>query len=189
MRKLKLQMQTSIDGFVASPDGKLDWMTWDHDNKFMDFVQQMADTSDTLVMGRKMTPEFITYWEDVVDNKPDSPELPLARRMVDLRKIVFSKTINSMKGKNVRVENGDLVQKINELKKESGKDIIVYGGAGFVSSLIKNQLIDDLYLCVHPAGIGEGLSIFSDHRKLKLIDSTAYKYGIVVNHYQPVKDK
>lgn len=189
MRKLKLQVQISIDGFIATTDGKMDWMIWDHNDKFMDFVHKMADTSDTLVMGRKMTPEFITYWEDVVDNKPDSEELPLAKKMVNLRKIVFSKKIDSMKGRNLRVENGDLVQKINELKNESGKDIIVYGGANFISSLIKNQLIDDLYLCVHPAGIGEGLSIFKDTRKLKLIDSTAYEHGVVVNHYQPIKDK
>lgn len=185
MRKLKLQMQISVDGFVAGPEGQLDWMTWEHDQKTLDFIHHMADTSDTLVMGRKMTPEFCTYWENVVDNQPGSPEFSLAKKMVDLRKIVFSKTVHSLKGRNVHVENGDLVQKINELKKEEGKDIIVYGGANFVSSLIENGLIDDLYLFVNPTAIGKGMRIFSDRRPLKLIGSIAYKEGIVVNHYQP----
>lgn len=185
MRKLKLQMSISVDGYVASPDGKLDWMTWDHDQKFWDLINHLADTSDTLIMGRKMTPEFVEYWEDVVNNKPESEEFSFAHKMVDLRKIVFSKTVNSMKGKNVSVENGDLAQKIKELKKEPGKDIIVYGGANFVSELIKNELIDDIYLLVHPAAIGDGKRIFLDRRPLKLVNSTAYSIGVVVNHFQP----
>lgn len=184
MRKLKLQMQISLDGYVAGPEGQLDWMTWDHDQKLWDSVNHLTDTSDTIIMGRKMTPEFINYWENVVDNQPDSPEFSFAHKMVDMRKIVFSKTLSSIKGRNVSVENGDLVQKITALKKEKGKDIVVYGGAGFVSSLIQHNLIDDYYLFRNPTAIGKGMSIFSDRKSFKLIESTPYATGVVMNHLQ-----
>ncbi len=187
MRKLKLQVQITIDGFVAGPEGQLDWMTQSQDEpkSLMDLVNELTDSSDIILMGRKMTKEFVTYWEDVVDNKPESPEFTFAGKMVDKPKIVFSKTVQSIEGRNVTVENGDLVTVVNELKMKSkpGKDLLVYGGAGFVRSLLSNNLIDELFLFVNPVAIGKGLQIFPDSTKLKLADSTAYKGGIVVNHY------
>ena len=183
MRKLKLQMSISLDGYVASLEGKLDWMTWEHDDKFLDFVDQLAGSSDTILMGRKMAPEFITHWENAVDNQPNAPKF--APKMVDLKKIVFTKTLSAIPGKNVQVENGDLVEKVNELKGQQGKDIIAYGGANFVSSLIQHDLIDDYYFFLNPAAIGKGLSIFSATKQFTLIHSRAYDCGIVVNHFQP----
>src|SRR6266850_8402564 len=73
MRKLKLQMQITVDGFVAGPEGQLDWMTWDMDEKIVGFINHLTDTSDTILLGRKMTEGFIKYWEGVVAN-PSSPE-------------------------------------------------------------------------------------------------------------------
>ena len=81
MRKLKLQMQITVDGFVAGPNGELDWMTWAMDEKAVALVNHLADTSDTILMGRKMTPGFVTYWEGV---KPDSPEYDFAQKMVGI---------------------------------------------------------------------------------------------------------
>ena len=175
MRKLKLQMSISLDGYVARHEGQLDWMTWDQDDKFLDFIIHLADTSDTILMGRKMAPEFITYWENVVDNEPDNRYSKLAPYMVNTGKIVFSKTLSSIPGRNVRVENGDLVEKVKELKSQEGKDLLVYGGANFVSSLIDHNLIDDYYLLLNPTAIGKGLSIFSDTKPFRLIDSKAYE--------------
>ena len=63
MRKLKLQVRITADGFVAGPEGQLDWITWDMDEKLKGIIHQLADTSDTILMGRKMTPGFIKYWE------------------------------------------------------------------------------------------------------------------------------
>lgn len=185
MRKLRLQMQQTVDGYVATPKGELDWMQRNWDDEFKKDENDLIDSVDTILMGRKMTEEFISYWENVVNNQPDSPDFSFAQKMVNTPKIVFSRTITTIVGKNTRVENGDLVTVVNNLKNKSGKDIIVYGGANFVSSLIKNNLIDELNLFVNQTAIGKGMQIFTDTTKLKLTNSKSYKCGIVVLQYNP----
>lgn len=180
MRKLKLQMQITVDGFVAGPEGQLDWMTWTMDEKLIAFINHLTDTSDTILMERKMTEGFVNYWEGV---QPDSPEYEFAQKMVDTPKVVLSRTVSSMNGRNVRVENGAMLEAVRELKAREGKDLIVYGGATFVRSLIENALIDELNLFVNPIAVGDGLRIFSARTPLKLLSSTAYASGIVVNTY------
>ena len=188
MRKLKLQIQITIDGFVAGPNGELDWM-WipgERDETAFRKIIELADSCNTILLGRKMTPVFIAHWENVVDNLPDSPEQPLAQLMVNLRKIAFSHTETAIKGRNLEVENGDLAEAVLALKKQPGKDIMVYGGAGFVSSLISQNLIDEYYIITNPVAIGSGLSIFKERKILKLESSTPYKNGKVLNKYLPV---
>ena len=85
----------------------------------------------------------------------------------------------------MRVENGPIVDAVNRLKGQSGKDIVVYGGATFVSSLIENRLIDELNLFVNPVAIGKGMRIFSQRTPLTLNASVGYTSGIVVNTYKP----
>ena len=184
MRKLKLQMQFTVDGCVAGPEGQLDWMTFDMDPDLLAFINHLTDTSDTILLGRKMTDGFIKYWEHVVTQK-DSPEYAFALKMVGLPKVVFSKTLSRVDGKNVRVENGDLAEAVKQLKSRAGKDLIVYGGATFVSSLIEQGLIDEMNFFVNPVAIGNGMRIFKGKKPLKLASSAAYPSGIVVNAYQP----
>jgi len=195
MRKLKLQVQISVDGFVCGPNGELDWMTWDWDDKLKSYGNELTDSVNTILLGRKMTEGFINYWTDVVENKPDSDEYPFAKKMVDYQKVVFTKTLNKSEWNNTVLAKGDLVDEISKLKKQDGNDlptgqagIIVYGGATFVSALIKQGLIDEFHLFINPAAIGRGLTIFNDvnsRQKLKLIKSNSYECGIVVNQYIP----
>ncbi len=185
MRKLKLQVQMTVDGFVAGPEGQLDWMTRNLDEGAIGRIVQITDSSDTILLGRKMTDGFIKYWEAV---QPESPEYVFARRMVDTPKVVFSKTLKRVEGKNVRVEGGDLVQAVNRLKAERGKDIVVYGGATFVSALIEHDLIDEFNIFVNPVAIGRGMRIFKDRKELRVIHSTAYPSGVVINTYQPLRN-
>lgn len=186
MRKLKLQMQVTADGFVAGPSGQLDWMNREMDESLIAFINHLTDTSDTILLGRTMTPGFISYWEHIVA-KPESPEQPFAKKMVDMPKVVFSKTIDRIDGQNVRVENRDVVEAVNELKHAPGRDIVVYGGATFVSSLIEHDLIDEFNLFVNPVAIGNGMRVFKGRKRLQLTSSVAYKPGVVVNSYHPVK--
>jgi dihydrofolate reductase len=183
MRKLKLQVQMTVDGFVAGPEGQLDWMTRNLDEGVIGRIVQITDSSDTILLGRGMTDGFIKYWEAV---QPESPEYGFARKMVDTPKVVFSKTLTRVEGKNVRVESGDLVQTVTRLKEQRGKDIVVYGGATFVSALIEHDLIDEFNLFVNPVAIGRGMRIFKDRKALRLTGSQRYASGIVINTYELV---
>ncbi len=189
MKKLKLQVQMSLDGFVARPNGELDWMTWDMDDKIKNYITNLTNSVDTILLGRKMTDEFIKYWTDFVKNKPDSEEYPFAKQMVDYKKVVFTKTLDKSTWENTTLAKGDIVDEVNKIKKQNGKkDIVVYGGAGFVSSLIKHNLIDEYHLFINPTAIGKGLEIFKDVESklsLELVNSTAFECGVIVNHYEP----
>ena len=181
----------SVDGYVAGPNGELDWMTFSRsrDDKLAAYVNALTDSSDTILLGRKMTDGFINYWTSVLDN-PESPEYSFARKMVSIPKIVFSKTIKKSNWANTTLANGDLVEEIEKLKKKDGQDIIVYGGATFVSNLVIENLIDEFHLSINPTAIGRGLTIFGnleDRLKLKLVQSHIFSGGKVVNHYEPKK--
>jgi dihydrofolate reductase len=185
MRKLKLQIQMTLDGFVAGPNGEPFWMLAGPNEAGRLKVIELADSCDTILLGRKMTAGFIEHWENVVDNQPDSPEISLAQRMVNMRKIVFSRTQTNLKGRNLEVQNGELATAIQALKNEPGKDIIVYGGANFASSLISENLIDEYFLFLNPVAIGSGLTIFKEKKILKLESSITFKNGKVLNKYLP----
>jgi len=177
----------TVDGFIAGPNGELDWM-WigKPDETILQRVIELADTCDTILLGRKMTPGFIDHWENVLDNQPESVEQTLAQRMVHMRKVVFSRTQTAIKGRNLEVENGDLADAVRALKSQPGKDIMVYGGASFVSSLISQNLVDEYYIFRRPVAIGNGLAIFSEQKSLELDSSISYKNGTLLNKYLPV---
>jgi dihydrofolate reductase len=135
---------------------------------------------DTIILGRKLAEGFIPYWAEVKANS-EYPENEAGKIFTDTPKVVFSKTLNKSLWDNTIVANGDFISEIKKLKDASGKDIIVYGGAEFVSSLIKENLIDEYYLFVNPVVIKEGLTIFDkipDMKKLNLIDSKQFDCGI-----------
>jgi len=185
-RKLKLQMQLSIDGFVAGPNGEMDFMTWNWDEELKDYGTKLTDSVDTILLGRKMTDGFISHWTNVAAN-PKNPEFEFAKLMVDYRKVVFTKTLEKSAWANTELAKGNLVDEINKLKSGNGKDIIVYGGATFVSNLIIEKLIDEFHLFINPAAIGSGMSIFSklsEKQNLKLIISKGFDCGITVLNYQ-----
>ena len=108
--------------------------------------------------------------------------------MIETPKVVFTKTLKKSQWVNTDIATGELVEEIIKLKSQNGKDIIVYGGASFDSSLIKEGLIDDFYLFINPLAIGKGMTIFKDLNEIQkfiLVKSIAFDCGIVVLHYEP----
>lgn len=187
MRKLKLQVQVSIDGFIAGPNGEMDWMVWNWDEELKSYVKEITGTVDCIIMGRKLAEGFIPYWATVAEN-PDDPQYNFGLTMKDTHKLVFSKSPGPSSWHNTRVTAGDLVEVITELKNQNGKDIIVYGGGSFVSSLIKAGLIDEYHLFINPTAIGDGMTIFkrlTNKQPFNLLKSLAFACGIVVNCYEP----
>jgi dihydrofolate reductase len=186
MRKLKLQMQVTVDGFVGGPNGENDWVFINGapDANTLQDIFDIAAGCDTLLLGSKTGPGFHEYWKNVADNQPDNPWNAIAKQIVGHRKIIFSSTITT--DPNAEVEDGDLANVVNALKNQPGKDLLVYGGASFVSSLISLNLIDEYYFIVNPVAIGSGLTIFKERKIMQLESSNAYLNGKVLNKYVPV---
>jgi dihydrofolate reductase len=185
MRKLKLQVQISINGFIAGPNGEMDWLTWNHDTELLKFITALTDSCDTIILGRKLAEGFIPYWANIAGNKED-PQYSFGKIMHDYHKVVFTKTLAKSDWPNTVLANGDLVEEINKLKNQDGKDIVVYGGADFVSNLIENNLIDELNLFVNPVAIGDGMAIFKAKKDFTLLKSSPFSCGINVLTYKPL---
>jgi dihydrofolate reductase len=190
MRKIKLQMQITLDGFVCGPNGEMDWMVWDWDEVVKNYVTELTNSADTFLMGRATGEGMAVYWPTVASN-PESCEEDkwMAQQLNELPKVVFSKTITHIDWWNVRVAP-DIEEEVKELKREPGKDILLYGGAGVVSSFIDQNLVDEYHLFVNPVLIGKGKAIFSAVQKdfrLKLIGTTESATGIVILTYVPEK--
>lgn len=187
MRKLKLQVQMSVDGYIAGPNGELDWMVWDWGDDLKKYVTELTEPVDTILLGRKMADGFISHWAKVAED-PDDPEYWAGKKFTDTPKVVFTKTLDKSEWPNTELAKGDLADEINKLKDGEGKDIIVYGGAEFVTSLVKAGLIDEYYLFINPTALGKGLTIFNDlenRQDLILARSTPFECGIVVQVYEP----
>lgn len=186
MRKLKLQVQMSVNGSIAGNNDEMDWMITDWDDALKAYIEKLTTTVDTILLGRNMTDGFMAYWS-FVSTQPDHPEYTFAQKLMDTPKIVFSKTLKASAWENTVLAKGDFVEEIQALKKQAGQDIIVYGGAAFDASLIQEGLIDEYYLFVNPVVVGEGKSIFSmigHQMKLKLVESVSFKCGVVLLRYE-----
>lgn len=177
MRKVILQMYTSIDGFVAGPNGELDWMFANIGGESESPADRLLDSSDLILLGRGMSKGFLDYWPN------DKTEF--GARINQLPKIIFSKTLQKVEWENVTISN-DIEKEITKQKKQEGKNLILYGGCGLVTSFAKLGLIDEYYLMTVPVLLGNGLHLFKgiDMKVLKLVKSNASASGVIVNHYE-----
>lgn len=187
MRKLILQMQTSLDGFVATgPNDEQSWVTWALD-EIKPHVIELLDSTDTILIGRKLAVDYIPFWQDTY-TKPEDPMFEFAKRIVAAKKIVFSRTLEQSIWPNTELAKGPLAEEVNALKNQDGKDLVVYGGASFVSALIKEGLIDEYQFYINPVVLGKGVPVFDlidSFRPLVLIKSMVFPSGIILTKYQP----
>jgi dihydrofolate reductase len=172
MRKIKLQM--NFDG--------IDW-----DEEMVSFCINNLKDVDAILLGRKTAEGFIPYWGDYAHNpKPKDINSRLGKPLTDIHKIVFSNELKTSPWENATIISGDMVKKIKSLKKKTGKDMIVFGGLSFASSLVKNKLVDDYYFFVNPLAVNSKepvLQFINSDVSLKLKDCKAFPSGTVLLHY------
>jgi dihydrofolate reductase len=186
MRKLKLQVQMTVDGFIAGPNGEMDWVNPNWDDDLNQYVGGLMATVDLIVLGRVLAQGFIPYWASVATDA-ENPEQASGKLFTETPKIVFTKTLDSAEWQSTALAKGALVDEVTQLKAQDGQDIIAYGGATFVSALIKNRLVDELNLFVNPVAIGSGMPIFAElesNLALQLVESKGFECGIVVLKYK-----
>jgi len=175
MRKLKLQMNILLDDKWDPGMTKLS----------MDNLKNV----DCIFLGRNTAAGFIPDWAGVASN-PKDEFYKLGKRLTEIPKVVFSKKLKISKWDNATIVKGNMVEAVRTLKKKKGKDIIVYGGDSFVSSLIQHDLIDEFYLLVNPVAIGNGEPIFNPLKndlRLTLVQCKAFASGAVLLQYVRTK--
>ena len=193
MKKLILQMQISVDGFVGA-DADHPWqiwewgddISWDEELK-QDFNAVFAGI-DTILLSRNMAEEgYLSHWGNAAKKYPADPFYAFAQRIVEAQKVVPSDKLKSSRWERTGVVSGDLPREVAALKAGKGADIAVFGGAGFASALIAAGLVDEFQLFINPAVLGAGRRIFDQggFAKLLLLGSKAYACGMVVNRYAP----
>ncbi|MGB3006208.1 MAG: dihydrofolate reductase family protein [Chitinophagaceae bacterium] len=188
MRKLKLQVQMTVDGFISGQNGQMDWMYFPWSDDIIEYVREITEPVDTIILGRKLAEGFIPHWENVVKD-PKNLEYDGGLKYTSTPKIVFTKTLEKSIWNNTEIAKGDLVEEISTLKNKAGKDIIVYGGGTFVSALIKNKLIDELHLFINPSALGNGMPIFKEltsMQKFSTVDVKKFECGIITLIYKPI---
>jgi dihydrofolate reductase len=180
MRKLILQMQISIDGFVCGPKGELDWISPDFDEGYTKWTVEKVWQAGAHVMGRATYGDMASHW-------PTSTE-PFAAPMNEIPKIVFSNSLKEARWAETRIVAGDLRTGIGRLKEEPGKELLVHGGARFAAAVVSAGLVDEYRLVEHPVALGKGLSIFSGLAapiRLALVEAIPFKSGAAAKVYRP----
>lgn len=163
MRKIILGVAVSLDGFIEGPNGEYDWCFTDEDYGMKEFFKRI----DTLFMGRKTYEMALA----INDGETGFPKM---------KTYVFSNTIEKVKDDAILI-TGDIKKQIAEIKNEEGKDIWLFGGASLTSSLMNEDLIDEISLAVHPIILGEGKPLFNNIKsriKLTLTDTKTYSTGL-----------
>jgi dihydrofolate reductase len=184
MRKVISHSFVTLDGFMAGPQGEIDWNEPYFDEEMARYVGEEFDTVGTILFGRVTYQLFVQYWP--TQGVKDDPVF--AEKMNTLPKIVFSKTLSTVAWNNTRLVKENVAEEIHALKRQEGKDIFIDGSPGLIQSLTRLGLIDEYRLRVHPIVLGSGVPLFKDLKErmpLKLIESKTFHSGVVILHYQP----
>ena len=182
-------MNITLDGFMAGPDHELDW----HFNYWNEEMaacasEQLAD-ADTILLGRITYNAMAKYWPFIGrDLCYPREDIAFADMMNNHRKIVFSGTLKKVGWNNTKLEKQNNRNRIVQLKKQPGKNIIIYGSGSIVSALMKWELIDEYILWIHPVILGKGRQLFSgvlNYGSLQPAGTKVFSSGVVLLCYRP----
>lgn len=182
-----LFMMVSLDGYFEGPDHSIAWHNVD--SEFNEFAIKQLDEIGTLLFGRKTYEFMANYWPTEAGKKDDPI---IARIMNDADKVVISRTLKKVEWNNTRLISENIVDEINKLKSETGKDIAIFGSNNLAVSLIQMGLLDKFRIMVNPIVIGKGNALFTgldSKLNLKLITTKVFKSGNVLLSYFPEKSK
>jgi dihydrofolate reductase len=192
MRKVVLYMTITVDGFLAGPNGELDWMVTLADEQAID--TGLIDQVDMALIGHGVYKDMAEHWTAAVENPATpKPEAEFAEKFNAITKLVFSTTEEKLEWNARQVlvkDNNDIARVVAELKEQPGKDMVVYGGVRIAQTFVQLGLIDEYQLVVHPVILGSGSPLFKDLKdriNLKLVSTKPDKSGVLLLCYQPEK--
>ena len=180
MRKLIVTEYLTIDGVFEEPG---EWSFEYFNEEAMLYKREELFSSDAQLLGRVTYEGFAKAWPTM----PDTGDF--GERMNTMPKYVVSTTLTHADWQNSTIINKNVVEEIQRLKEQPGQNILVAGSGRLVHTLMQHQLVDEYRFMVHPVVLGKGKRLFTEEigqMKLHLIETKAFKTGIVILHYQPV---
>jgi dihydrofolate reductase len=173
MRKIKSYFFISLDGVVESPDK---WHFPYFDEEMGAAVGAGFATAEALLMGRVLYEEWAAYW-------PEHADEPFGDTMNSIKKYVVSDSLQKAEWQNSELLSGDVAAKLTEIKAAGGGDITMSGSATTVRWLLREGLLDELNLLVHPLVVGEGMArLFPPDEPrlpLELRNAETFKSGVL----------
>ena len=182
MRKIKSNFFISLDGVVEAPD---QWHFPYFDDAMGEAVGAGFATTDAILLGRVLYDEWAAYW-------PEHADEPFGDVMNSIKKYVVSDSLQSAAWQNTEIVAGDVKRRLTDLKAQEGGDITMSGSATTVRWLLREGLLDELNLLVHPIAVGEGMArLFPpDHPRvpLRLLRAETFQTGVLNLSYGPAED-
>ena len=173
MRKVVLGLGISLDGYIARPDGGVDFLFMPKDYSMGPFFK----TVDTCILGRK------TYDDGLkMGGTFDG----------SMKTYVFSRTLSPGERNNVTFTNASPNAIVAEIRKKPGKDIWLMGGGIIIRDFLKEDLVDELYVGIVPTLLGEGIPLFPGgfpQREFALIENRSYSRGFIALRYERARKK
>lgn len=186
-------MHMSLDGFVAGPNGEMNWIKVDEE--IFDHIGNRISATDTALYGRKTFEMMEGYWPTAGD-EPDASkhDKEHSQWYKNAQKLVLSKTMKGSNGEtnnlnNTTVVSEDVPDEINRIKSQTGSDdseILVFGSPTATHSLIQQDLIDGYWIFVNPVILGQGIPLFNgvkEKTKLKLLSTRSFAAGVTELSY------
>lgn len=178
-------MHISLDGFISGSNGEMDWIHVDEE--IFDYVGNHTDTADAAIYGRVTFEMMDAYWPAAGDAPNASKhDVEHSRWYNTVMKYVLSKSMKSFEKSGTAVISENLKEDVIRIKQQHGKNILIFGSVAASQSLMKEDLIDEVWLLVNPVLLGKGVSYFPsvDHRKkMKLITTKVFNSGVIAMQY------
>ncbi|TAF11008.1 MAG: dihydrofolate reductase [Nostocales cyanobacterium] len=169
MRKILLFIAASLDGYIASKSGNVDWLFTDQDYGYSDFFNSI----DTLIMGNKTYQQVLGFGEYPYPGK---------------KAFVFSKMQHGEQDDHVKFVGEDLEKFVKNLRLSSGSNIWLVGGSQLINYFLEHGFLDEIILAIHPIILGEGIPLFWQNsqisQRLDLIHVKSYSSGLLQVSYQ-----
>jgi dihydrofolate reductase len=181
MRKIVAGLFVALDGVMEAPEK---WHFPYYNDQMGHAVGAQMAAADTLLLGRRTYQEFATHWPH------QGTDVPFAAYMNDIPKLVVSTTLQTLEWQNSTLIRGDVAQELRRLKQEPGKGILINGSATLVRSLLRDRLLDELQLLVHPIVVGTGMRLFEEEggsATLQLLDAKTFRTGVLHLTYAPTR--
>jgi dihydrofolate reductase len=190
MKNLALFLHVSLDGFVAGPNGEMDWII--ASEELFDYAGQQTDRSDTALYGRVTYQMMEGYWPTAADQPAATRhDIEHSHWYNHAHKVVASRTLQGANLPNTKIIGENLAGEISKLKQGAGKDIVIFGSPSIAHELMAENLIDDYWLFVNPVLLGQGIPMFKGIQSriaLSLVYSNVLASGVVCLHYKPNRE-